>query len=90
MAQAKRDNNFVTTMVGVLNTDGTTPTNVKINPTTHILDISDGTSGTDYGNEEAERDDNGVTTLIAVSSSDGTTPVPIYINSSGQLLTKST
>lgn len=76
--------------MGVLNTDGATPTRVKIDPTTHILDIEDNTTGSDLGNDLAARDNSGVPVLIAVSSVDGVTPVPLYVNSSGQLLIQTT
>lgn len=77
-------------MTGVLNTDGITPTLLKIDPTTHILDVSDGTSGSDLGADNAVRDDNGTPVLMATSETDGTNPVQLYINSSGQLLVDST
>ena len=90
MAQTKKDSNNVDTMTGVLNTDGTTPINITINPTTHILDASDGSSGSDFGNDWAARDNNSVPVLMAVSNADGITPVMLYVNSSGQLMVKST
>lgn len=90
MAEAKHDNNNITTMLGVLNTDGATPTNIKADPTTHILKSSDGTTGSDLGTDHAARDNNGVPVLMAVSSVDGSTTVPLYVDSSGNLLIKST
>lgn len=90
MANAPRDNNQIPVILGLLNTDGSTPTVVKANPTTHILDVSDGTTGSDLTGDNALRDDNRVTTLLAASSSDGSTPVPLYVNSSGQLLIDNT
>lgn len=90
MAEAKRDDNLVITVMGVLNTDGATPTRLQANPTTHGILISDGTSGTDFGSDNAARDNSGYPVLLAVSNSDGSTPVPLYINSSGQLLIKTT
>lgn len=89
MSNALRDNNRIPIATGLLNTDGTTPTMLKANPTSHIMDYSDGSTGSDLSGDNAVRDDNRVTTLIAVSSSDGTTPVPLYINSSGELLVNS-
>lgn len=71
-------------MTGVLNTDGVTPTNVKIDPTTHVLDSDDNTTGSDLGNDLADRDDNGRTTLIATDANSAI--IPLYVNSSGQLL----
>lgn len=89
MAQAKRDNSGVTTITAALNTDGETPIYVTANPTTHILDIDDNTTGSDTGGDEARRDDNYVTTLIAVSDGDGSTPVTLWADSSGNLLVDS-
>ena len=77
-------------MLGVLNTDGATPTRVKVDATTHQLNVSDGSSGSDLGADNAARDNSGVSVLMAVSSADGTTPVPLYVNSSGQLMIKTT
>lgn len=48
MAQAKRDDNFVPTLIGVSSVDGTTPVTVYVDPTTHRLkvDLSGAGSGT--------------------------------------------
>lgn len=90
MAVANRDDNSIPTMIGVLNTDGATPTKVRIDATTHALHMSDGVSGSDLGQNNAERDDNMIPVMLAVSEVDGSTPVPLYVNSSGQLLVDST
>lgn len=90
MAQAKTDNNGVVVAMGVLNTDGVTPTQLTANPTTHVLNVSDGTTGSDFGLDLAARDQNSRTVAIAASSSDGTTPVNLYVDSSGNLLIQST
>lgn len=90
MANSGRDSNGVTTEIGVLNTDGATPTPVKGNPTTHEVGISIGTSGSDLGDNNADRDDNGVTGLCALSSDGDGAIVPLYINSSGQIMVKQT
>ena len=86
MANAQRDENHVTTMLGVLNTDGTTPTLVKANATNHTIDTHDNTSGSDFGGDVGVKDENHVTSLMAVSSADGVTPVLLYVNSSGELM----
>lgn len=90
MANAKRDENSVPTLIGVLNTNGTGIVLVKVDPTTHGLLISDNTTGSDHGPVNAARDENSVPTLLAVSSADGTTPIPVYADSSGNLLVQST
>lgn len=48
MAQAKRDENFVPTLIGVSSSDGTTPVTVYVDPTTHRLkvDLAGAGSGT--------------------------------------------
>jgi hypothetical protein len=88
MAETKHDDNGVPTITGVLNTDGATVTRVKANPTTHILDVSDGSSGSDLGNDNATRDNSGYPVMLATDASGNI--IPLYVNSSGQLLTKST
>lgn len=77
-------------MTGVLNTDGNTSTLIYAHPTTHVLSVSDGTSGSDLGDDIASRDNNHIPTLMAVSSSDGSTPTNLYVTSTGQLLIQST
>ncbi len=88
--QASRDGNNVPTLLGALETDGTTLIRVKANASTHALQTSEGTTGTDYGPANAPRDENNIPALMGVSSVDGVTPVVIYANSDGQLLVKST
>lgn len=83
---ARRDNNGVSTMIAFLDSDGTTPTLLKADPTTHGLDVNDGITGSDLGRDNAGHDDNRVTTMIAVSEVDGISPVPLYINANGELL----
>lgn len=89
MADAKRDQNFVPTLLAVLNTDGQTVKPVEITPTGHYLQVEDNTTGTDQGGNIAARDQNFVTTMIAVSEDDGVTPVELYINAQGKLLVDS-
>lgn len=86
MAQAKRDENRVTTLIAVLSTDGLTPMVIKADPTTHILKTSNGTTGSDNGRGIAARDENRIPVLMAVSSADGITPIEVYADSSGNLL----
>lgn len=86
MSNAGKDENGVSTLIGVLNSDGATIIPVKANATTHRLNISDGTSGSNNGPTIAKKDENDVSSLIAVSSADGRTPVVVYADSSGRLL----
>lgn len=77
-------------MLGVLNTDGSTPTPVRAVASTNIMKVSDGTTGTVTSIARAQSDANSVRTLTAVSNSDGTTLVTLAVNSSGQLLIQTT
>lgn len=87
MTNAKRDDNNVPTLTCVLDSDGETIVNVDVDPTTHVLRVSDDTVGSDNGPAgRALRDENFVTTLIGVSSVDGVTPVAVYADSDGRLL----
>ncbi len=81
MTDAKIDSNNIPTALGVLNTDGTTPTRIKVNPSNHGLKISDGTTGSDLSGDRASRDSNYNTVLMGVSSADGVTPTEIYVTS---------
>ena len=90
MANASRDNNNIPTMIGVLNTDGTTPTKVQATASANTIKVSDGSTGSDFGADHAARDANNVPVLMAVSSTDGSTPVPLYVDNDGNLLVKST
>lgn len=90
MANASRDENFVPTLLGASNADGVTPVAVKADPTTHVLETNDNTTGSDLSNEPSPRDDNYVVVAMAVSSVDGVTPVPIYADpATGKLLINS-
>lgn len=90
MAQAARDGNYVPTMMVASNADGVTPIRVKVNPSTHAIENSDGTTGSDQGDRRAARDQNYVPVFMGVSSADGVTPIPIYGDpATGQILTKS-
>lgn len=88
---AKRDENRVKTLLGTDSSDGSTPINISVDPTTYAILASDGTTGSDLSGDVAARDSNRVPVLIGVSSADGMTPVPVYVDSAtGSLLVKST
>jgi hypothetical protein len=86
MTEAKRDENSVTTFICASSADGETPVLVKVNPTSHILSVSDDSIGTDLSDNIASRDNNMVPVAMGVSSEDGVTPTPIYANSDGEIL----
>lgn len=83
------DSNSVATLIGVLNSNGTTISRLKANPGDHSLKVDDNTTGSDNGPNHALKDENGRSTLIAVSSIDGVTPVALYTDASGNLLVDS-
>ena len=62
MAEAKRDENRVTTVIGVSDVDGITPTRVKVNPTTGAMLVEGvGGSGTPGGSDtQVQFNDGGV------------------------------
>lgn len=86
MANAKRDQNDVPTLLAGLETNGSTLVLIQANPTTHALLVATSTVGVDYGPVNSPRDENSVPALMGVSSSDGVTPVVIYATSDGKLL----
>lgn len=86
MANASRDENEVTTLLGALQSDGVTIVPVTADPTSHSLSVDDNTTGTDFGVPNAPRDENHIPVLVAVSSADGVTPVIVYATSDGKLL----
>lgn len=91
MTNAYRDQNRIETKIALSNADGTTILPLKVDPTTHGLNISDGTTGSVTTVVYAPRDENRFPVLMAVSSVDGITPVPLAIDSAtGKLLVKST
>jgi hypothetical protein len=90
MSNLKKDENRITTLGAVLNTDGSTIAQVKVNPTDHSLKVANGTTGDDYSSTNIQKDNNREPVLWGVSSADGVTPVSIYVDSAGKLLIKST
>jgi len=81
MAQAKRDENKVTAMLGVSSADGVTPINVVIDSVTGRLLVKEGASGTHgavTNRQIAYRDQNRVPAMLGVSSADdGTLVMPV-------------
>lgn len=89
MANAKRDQNNVPTLLGALESDGSTIVLIKANDVGHGLQVDDNTTGVDYGPTNAPRDENSVPVIMGVSSADGVTPIPIYATADGKLLVDS-
>lgn len=90
MTNAYKDENGVNTIIGALNTTGTSLVRIKADSSTHRLAKDDNTTGTNHGPTNGLKDENGVTGLMVVSETDGKTPIALYVNSSGQLLIDST
>lgn len=87
MADAAKDNNYISTLLATLDSDGETPVKLKVNiSNSNSLMADDDTTGSDNGPANAKRDANMVVVAMAVSEADGTTPVALYANSSGELL----
>lgn len=80
MAEAKRDENHVPTMIGVSKNDGATVLPIYADAADHRIIVSDGLAGADLGPLNAKKDENRVSTLMAVSAVDGVTPVPLYVD----------
>jgi len=74
MADAKRDNNFVTTLLAVSSVDGVTPVTLYANPTTHrlLVDLAGSGSGTVTSVTSANAD---------ISVATGTTTPVLTLNS---------
>lgn len=92
MTNAYLDENGVATIIGISNTDGAAIRRIAADPSTHILNTNNDTTGTDRGNNgnNAYRDENERPVLIAVSSADGKTPIELYVDSVNNLLVNST
>lgn len=93
MVNAKHDQNARPAMIGVSSTDGVTVEPITADAPTHALNVSDGTTGSDMGNNSgiALIDENGVSVMCAESSAGDGTLVELYVNdSTGRLLVKTT
>ena len=90
MSNASKDENGVSSLITVLNTDGQTIVPVKANGSNNRLKVNIGNSGSDNGPANALKDGNFVSSLIAVSKTDGVTPVVVYADASGRLLVDET
>ena len=87
MSNASRDDNFVPSIIAILESDGLTIIPLVATPAGYLI-VSNGTTGTAYS-APARKDENNVSTLLAVSETDGITPIPLQSNSSGRLLVDS-
>lgn len=85
---AGKDQNNVSTIIGLLNTDGVTIQPINADPSNHGLKINDNTTGTDQGSHIA-RDENFVPVAFVKSSAGDGALVPLYVDSSNMLLINS-
>lgn len=85
---AKRDQNYVPTLIAVSALDGVTIDLLKVDSSNKLM-ITSGTTGVDHGTVNAKRDENEVHCIMGISSVDGVTPVAIYTDGNGNLLTQS-
>ena len=90
MSNAPKDQNSVSGLLAVLNSDGKTVMPIMANATNNTLRVNIGAGGSDNGPTNAQKDGNSVSSLVAVSSVDGITPVVVYCDANGRLLLKST
>lgn len=90
MTNAIKTSNSVAAIIGTLQSDGLTPTLIKINPANGAMKVVDANTGTASTSVNAIKDGNSVAVLMGTSSSDGTTPIPVAVDVSNNLLIKST
>jgi hypothetical protein len=85
------DENGRQTIICAYDGDGQTIVPLQANPTNHALEIEDGTTGTDNGNNggNAMLDQNSRQVWTALSSADDGSIVEVYANSLNQLLINS-
>ncbi len=78
MSQAKLDENYVKTKLGVSNLDGITPLLMYADPITHRLKVNINAGGQNLGNNFASHDENFETVILGASKVDES-PVQIYV-----------
>jgi len=86
MAQASRDQNHVTTALGVSSTDGVTPIRFRVDPATNrlLVELAAVSSGGSANASPAKRDQNHVPVCLGVDSNGVVRP--IATDSDGYLL----
>lgn len=92
MENAKRDQNYVTTLMGVDMTTGILPTKVYVDESTHRLLVSaivtgGSPSGTEYTEGNTDATFNG---FVIMGEKPGDTAFPLQINASGELIVAAT
>lgn len=88
MTNAKQDENYIKSQLGVLFTDGTTLIPIAIDPSSGAikLNTSSQVSAEVLALVKANKDENYETAMKGVSSADGTTVLPVFVDSSGAVL----
>lgn len=85
MTNASRDNNHVTSLLGVLYSDGVTLIPIAIDGSGHVKTDTTNVIGF-TPSQISPKDENYVNVLMAVDSTDPTKLCPVYVNSSGAIL----
>lgn len=84
MGNAKRDENFIPTLLGVSNADGTTPVTIYVDPTTHRMLVS--ATGSSFGDAETPSGTvNGINATFTLAN----TPSPagsLILTKNGQVM----
>ena len=80
MANAGHDQNTRPTIICASQTDGTTIVQIQADPSTHVLKVSDNTTGSDNGNNNgnAMEDENSVSVWTALSSANDGSIIEVY------------
>ena len=84
MAQAKKDENRVSTLLGVSNADGTTPVDLWADPTTHRLLVD--MSGAAVDNEIPSGTINGSNVTFTLANTPISGSEHVYLNGARQLV----
>jgi hypothetical protein len=85
MTQASRDQNHVTSLLGILYSDGVTLVPIAIDGSGHVKTDTTNTISFTPPTISPE-DENFVNVLMGVDSTDPTKLCPVYVNSSGAIL----
>jgi hypothetical protein len=80
MGDAKRDNNYITTLLAVSNSDGTTPVTLYADPVTHRLLVSAIGTSTDVRNEVPTGTVNGSNKDFVLANTPTAGSLQVYVN----------
>lgn len=86
MGDAKRDSNYITTILGVSSADGLTPVTIYVDPTTHRVLVSGDVNFTENEVPSGTINGSNVTFTVANAPSPATS-LKVYLNSLRQVPT---